>query len=123
MSVQIINNASIASGSAQTDGLRAAFVAMAQTVAPGAVGNTAAPAAANMQPTTQNLQQAADTLNQHFAGIRDDLHFTVAHDLGLPVISVVNADTGEVVWQVPSQQALEAARQVAISGHMLEAKA
>jgi len=123
MSVQINNIASIASGSAQTDSLRAAFVAMAQTSAPEAAAVATTSTAANTQASTQDLQQAADTLNQHFAGIRDDLHFTVAHDLGMPIISVVNADTGEVVWQVPSEQALEAARQVLISGHLVQAKA
>lgn len=123
MSVQINSIAPIASSSAQTDSLRASFAAMTQAAAPGAATDSAMPVVAGAQPTAQDLQQAADTLNEHFAGIRDDIHFTVAHDLGLPVISVVNANTGEVVWQMPSEQALEAARQASGSGHILQVKA
>lgn len=122
MSVQISSIVQIASSSAQTDSLRAAFAAMTQAT-PSAAADRAAPAAAGAQPTAQDLQQAADTLNQHFAGIRDDIRFSVAHDLGMPVISVVNANTGEVVWQMPSEQALEAARQASGSGHILQVKA
>jgi flagellar protein FlaG len=123
MSVQISSIAQIASSSAQTHSLRASFAAMTQAAASSAATGSAAPAAAGAQPTVQDLQGAADTLNEHFAGIRDDLHFTVAHDLGMPVISVVNANTGEVLWQIPSEQALEAARQASGSGHMLQIKA
>jgi len=121
MTVQINSINPIAASGAQAERLRTSFFSIANASVPQVTN--AVPAASATQPTTQELQQAADTLNQHFSGIRDDLHFTVAHDLGLPVISVVNADTGEVVWQVPTEQALDAARQVARNGHMLEAKA
>ncbi len=124
MSVQINNIAQIAPSGAQTDGLRASLVASAQTSVPaGAAGDTATPAATTTMPTTQDLQQAVDALNQHYSGVRDDLRFSVVHDLGMPVISVVDADTGDVVWQVPTEQALEAARQISASGHLLQATA
>ena len=124
MSVQINNIAMTDSGNAQIDGLRASPIALAPSSVSGAAGiTTAAPAATSPQATEQDLQRAVDTLNEHYAGVRDDLRFSVAHDLGMPVISVVDAHTGEVVWQVPTEQALEAARQVSVNGHLLQVKA
>jgi flagellar protein FlaG len=58
------------------------------------------------------MQQAVDVLNQHFAASRADLRFTIERDLGVLVVTVVDANDGSVLMQLPTEQALRTAREV-----------
>ncbi len=58
------------------------------------------------------VQAAVDTLNEHFSAYRGDLKFKVEKDIGVLVVSVVDAKSGEVLMQIPTEQALQTAREV-----------
>lgn len=55
--------------------------------------------------TAENLQQVADALSRTF-GEKQSLQFSVDSDTGVSVIKVTQAGTGEVVRQIPNEEAL-----------------
>jgi uncharacterized FlaG/YvyC family protein len=69
-----------------------------------------------------SLGEAAAALNQHFSGVRTDIRFSVVQDLGKPMIALMDAN-GAVIWQVPDEQALRAAREISRTQHLLQAEA
>ncbi len=56
------------------------------------------------------LEQAVENLNQALQNIRRELRFSVDDDTGRTVVKVINAETDEVVRQIPSEQLLDAVR-------------
>lgn len=72
----------------------------------------AQPAQTQPQPTQAQLNDAVATLNQHFTIARSDLKFSVEQDTGVLVVSVVDANDGRVLMQIPTEQALRTAREV-----------
>lgn len=68
--------------------------------------STASPA------TPEQLRDAVNVLNQHFSAARADLRFTVEKDIGVLVVSVVDSKNGEVLMQLPTEQALRTAREI-----------
>lgn len=63
-----------------------------------------------------NPHAAVNSLNQYLAERRTDLNFRVDHDTGTVVVSIVDAQTGTVLRQMPSEEALRIARYID-SGH------
>ncbi len=55
--------------------------------------------------STENLKDVADALNKTF-GEKQSLQFSVDQDTGVSVIKVTQAGTGEVVRQIPNEEAL-----------------
>ena len=53
----------------------------------------------------KNMEEVADALNQTF-GQKQSLQFSVDSDTGVSVIKVTQAGTGEVVRQIPNEEAL-----------------
>jgi uncharacterized FlaG/YvyC family protein len=103
MSVQVTSITPIAA--VDTQGASAHVSPFPQSSAASQQNDTSA-----SQATAADLQQAVDTLNSHFSGVRNDLRFSIVADLGVPMVAVVDAQTGTVLWQIPSENALRAAR-------------
>lgn len=75
-------------------------------------GESAAPVASDTSPSAEQVQAAVNVLNEHFSAGRSDLKFKVEKDIGVLVVSVVDSSSGEVLMQIPTQQALQTAREV-----------
>ena len=56
------------------------------------------------------LSKAVEELNRYVAGSRTDLQFAVDHDAGRLVVSIIDAENGQVLRQMPSVEALRIAR-------------
>lgn len=56
--------------------------------------------------TKEKAQQVVEQLNNHAQAVNRDLLFSVDDNSGKTVIKVVNADTAELVRQIPSEEVL-----------------
>ena len=56
------------------------------------------------------LTEAVAELNRYVAGTRTDLRFAVDSDAGKLVVSIIDAENGQVLRQMPSLEALRIAR-------------
>ncbi|MES2683247.1 MAG: flagellar protein FlaG [Pseudomonadota bacterium] len=56
------------------------------------------------------LTQAVAELNRYVAGTRTDLRFAVDNEAGKLVVSIIDAENGQVLRQMPSLEALRIAR-------------
>lgn len=56
------------------------------------------------------LDQAVTELNHYVAGSRTDLQFRVDDEVGRLVVSIVDSQSGQVLRQMPSEDALRIAR-------------
>lgn len=61
---------------------------------------------------TLDLGAAVESLNRNLRQEARDLHFSVDSSTGKTVVRLVNTDTGEIVRQMPSEEALEIARAI-----------
>ncbi|MDP3858418.1 MAG: flagellar protein FlaG [Stagnimonas sp.] len=68
---------------------------------------TPTPAAVAESP---DLPQAVAQLNRYVARSRTDLQFRIDDEAGRVVVSIVDADSGQVLRQMPSEEALRIAR-------------
>lgn len=101
-------DAAAAVATARGDSQRASvFVAPATPAAP---VDAATPQATTPAANAQALTQAVDQLNQHFSERRTDLKFTIDPQLHEVVVSVVDAQDGTVLRQIPSEVVLRIAR-------------
>lgn len=66
------------------------------------------------QPSTEQLKQAADAINQVMRQSNPSLEFEFSVDAGTkkPVIRVMNTTTGELIRQIPSEAALAIAHSI-----------
>lgn len=62
------------------------------------------------------VEQAVARLNDYVQSLQRDLHFTVDEDLGRTVVSVVDRNSQEIIRQIPSENALNLARN--LKGHI-----
>ncbi|WP_293373532.1 flagellar protein FlaG [Nevskia sp.] len=67
-------------------------------------------AATERAPEPVQLAQAVDDLNQRFRDSRTDLRFSVDDDSGRTVVSVVDAEDGRVLRQMPTVEALRVSK-------------
>ena len=58
----------------------------------------------------QALSQAVEELNRYVAGSRTDLRFAVDHEAGKVIVSIVDSESGQVLRQMPSVEAMRIAR-------------
>lgn len=83
-------------------------VALPLPVSAPAVAETAAEAATPDDGAA--LNQAVAELNRYVTGSRTDLQFAVDQDAGRLVVSIIDAENGQVLRQMPSVEALRIAR-------------
>ncbi len=75
-------------------------------------------------PDRQQLSTAVSALKDYVQNIRRGLEFTVDEEINQVIVKVYDAETKEVIRQIPAEEALNLARQLARSdGLLLKAKA
>lgn len=67
-------------------------------------------AATDVAAQPAQLARAVDDLNQRFKDSRTDLRFSVDEDSGVTVVSIVDANDGTVLRQMPTEEALRVAK-------------
>jgi len=71
----------------------------------------------------KNLQEAVSALNDQMAATKTGLGFSVDESQNRPVVTVRNAETGEVVRQIPTDVVLRMGHSIdAMKGLLLNAK-
>ena len=78
------------------------------TVAP--VARPSELAGTEVAPEPVQVAQAVDDLNQRFRESRTDLRFSIDDDSGRIVVSVVDAEDGKVLRQMPTAEALRVSK-------------
>jgi len=66
----------------------------------------------NVEVSSEELQTAVATLNEHLQQIQRDLLFSVDDSSGRTIVRVVNSETEEVVRQIPSEEVLRISRNI-----------
>jgi len=67
-------------------------------------------AAQQQEQSARDLAQATQDISQYIQTVSRSLQISVDKDLGSTVITVLNADTDEVVRQIPREEVLQIAR-------------
>jgi flagellar protein FlaG len=76
------------------------------------------------QPSSQQLEQAAENLNQHVQSLKRDLHFSVNEDTGETVITVVDSQSQKMIRTIPSEEFVSMSQQLNLTvGMLLNAQA
>tara|TARA_R110002073_G_scaffold6443_3_gene38132 strand:- start:11188 stop:11571 length:384 start_codon:yes stop_codon:yes gene_type:complete len=70
------------------------------------------PAKDSSQPTSQELEQAAEELNKHVQNLKRDLHFSINDDTGETVIRVVDSESQKTIRMIPSEEFLSMTQQL-----------
>lgn len=72
----------------------------------------------------QSVEDAAQALNDHMALVSINFKFSVDQDTHQIVVKVINQDTGKVIRQIPSEEALKIAKAIDIlHGVIIQKKA
>ena len=71
-----------------------------------------AAAATKEAPPTAELVEHARNANRHLARLDSRLEFRVDEDSGKVIVAVVDADTAEVLRQIPAEEMLEVSRRL-----------
>jgi len=98
------------------DGGPVVVVAAANTQAQPAVAvvlpQTAVSPVAELSPSAAQLRSAVDSINQALKQSNKNLEFTVDAETKDPVVKLVDSETGDVIRQYPSEEALSIARSI-----------
>lgn len=94
--------------------------AASQSVAAAAVGPApeSAPAKAEPSPEARRLQAQLDEMTRSAVSLR----FQVAEDVNRIIVQMVDRESGEVIRQVPGEDALKMAREIAERAAILSGK-
>jgi flagellar protein FlaG len=89
-------------------------------VRPKADGRSAVVEAVPKPPVAEVLKvdAAVEQINAALQDARRDLRFNVDDELGRVIVQVVQQSTGEVVRQIPSEEALAIAQQLRVDGSL-----
>jgi len=71
-----------------------------------AASSAARAAGANQQKSQQAIQHAARQIEQHMLGMGSALEFRVDHDTNTTVVTIRDKKSGDVIRQMPSEEAL-----------------
>lgn len=67
---------------------------------------------ASQQPSSQQLQNAVDGINQAMRQSNQNLEFSVDASTKKPIVKMVDTQTGELIRQFPSEETLAIARSI-----------
>jgi len=73
---------------------------------------TAVRQVAEQQPSSAQLQNAVDSINKALKQSNKNLEFTVDSETKDPIVKLVDSETGDVIRQYPSEEALSIARSI-----------
>ena len=71
-----------------------------------------APAAQASAPSAEQLGKIVSQLQSQVNSAGSDLQFSVDHDTGKSVVKVMDQSTQKVIWQFPSEQALQISKDI-----------
>jgi flagellar protein FlaG len=73
---------------------------------------TAASQVAERQPSSAQLKNAVDSINRTLHQSNKNLEFTVDDETDEPVVKLVDSETGDVLRQFPTEEALSIAKAI-----------
>lgn len=97
------------------DGFRAFVTQAARTPVPAGQARQADP----RQDPPSSLDEAVRELSQRAEQSRAELRFQVDEDLGRVIVTIVDASSGDVLMQIPGEEALRIARMLRHRDHGL----
>ena len=68
--------------------------------------------AGEKEATEQALSDAVERMNSYVQSISRNLEFNIDNDSGRTVVKVIDAETEEIIRQIPDEEALEIAKQL-----------
>lgn len=74
--------------------------------------NTQALQKAQTEPSATQVQGAVDSINKAMKQVNSNLEFSIDHDTQKTVVKVVEATTGTVIKQFPSEEAIAISRAI-----------
>ena len=83
----------------------------APTSSPGEASQTS-PSPAARQPTQKELHQAVSELQRKAQSFSPNLRFSVDRDTGRTVVKVTDANTQELIRQIPAEEVLQLAKEI-----------
>ena len=86
--------------------------AQAQAAVAPVLPHTAVNPVAEQHPSSAQLKSAVDSINQALKQTNKNLEFTVDSESKDPVVKLVDSETGDVIRQYPSEEALSIARSI-----------
>lgn len=93
-------------------------------LAPGAALRAERPGPGGPLPASESVTQAVDKVRDFVQVVRRDLEFSVDEETGRTIITVLDSVTGEVVRQIPPEEILAIAENLAeVQGILFEGKA
>jgi flagellar protein FlaG len=76
------------------------------------------------KPSPQEVQQATDAINKALERSDQSVRFSIDHDTGTTMVTVVDSSTNEVIRQMPSEEVISIARSIdRLQGILLKNKA
>ncbi|QSX28959.1 flagellar protein FlaG [Shewanella cyperi] len=76
------------------------------------------------EQSPEQLEQVAAEMTDMMSLMRKGLAFKVDDKLGMPVVSVMDIDSGDLIRQIPSEEALELARKMSeVTGVLMKTEA
>jgi len=87
-------------------------VTRAPPASPAGQASQTGPNPAARQPTQKELQQAVDQLQRKAQSFSPNLRFSVDRDTGRTVVKVTDANTQEVIRQIPAEEVLQLAKEL-----------
>ena len=86
--------------------------AQAQPAVAVVLPQTAVSPVAELSPSAAQLRSVVDSINQALKQSNKNLEFTVDAETKDPVVKLVDSETGDVIRQYPSEEALSIARSI-----------
>lgn len=125
MNISPLNNSTLPSTSAQSlvaDARPARVVQNSGTTQ--AQTAQAVEQAQKNEPTRQQVEEAAKTVNEFLKPINNSINFSLDEDTGITVVKVIDVATKEVIRQIPSEEMLVIAKAIdQMKGLLVQQKA
>ncbi|WP_394200724.1 flagellar protein FlaG [Shewanella waksmanii] len=89
-----------------------------------AVEQSAETAKAEEEPNSEQMQQLVDEMSAMMAVMRKGLAFKIDEDSGTNIVSVMDIDSGDVIRQIPNEEALKLAQKLSeVTGLLMKTEA
>jgi flagellar protein FlaG len=72
----------------------------------------AKPAGVSVEERKKELDQAVKNVSGYVQNITRELNFSIDEELGRPVVTVLDQETGEIIRQIPNEEMLELAKNI-----------
>lgn len=125
MNISPLNNSTLPSTSAQSLVADARPVRVVQNSSTTQAQTAqAVEQAQKTEPTRQQVEEAAKTVNEFLKPINNSINFSLDEDTGITVVKVIDVATKEVIRQIPSEEMLVIAKAIdQMKGLLVQQKA